>query len=141
MGLISKNFTLEELCVTETGLPNIPDDEAKSKLLYLATYLLQPIRDKWGPVLVHSCYRSDAVNKSIGGVNTSQHLAGEAVDFSVPGVNLGMIFSWAKANLKYGQLIDESKGPNKNWIHISLVRTNGVNQQSLIMRDGKYENA
>ena len=139
MARLTENFTLEELTVTDTGLPNIPSEVQTEKLLYLATYILQPIRQKFGPVVVHSGFRSDAVNASIGGVKTSQHLLGEAVDFSVPGVNLGMVFSWCKANLRYGQLIDESKGGDKNWIHVSLCRIGGVNQQSMIMREGKYE--
>ena len=46
MGFLSRNFTLEELCVTGTGLPNIPDAGHTEKMLYLATYILQPIRNK-----------------------------------------------------------------------------------------------
>lgn len=139
MGKLTKSFTLEELCVTSTGLPNIPDDTAKEKLLYLATFVLQPIRDKFGPVVVSSGYRSGAVNSAIGGVKTSQHCFGEAADIDVPGVNLGMVFSWIRANLQVGQCIDEEKN-GKKWLHVSLPRLGGVNNQFMTYRDGVYKN-
>jgi len=138
MGNLTKNFSIEELTVTNSGLPNVPDDKAKEKLLYLATYILQPIRDKFGVVVVNSGFRSGSVNSAIGGVATSQHCFGEAADIDVPGVNVGMVFAWCKANLKFGQCIDESAN-DKKWLHISLPRLGGMNQQSMTMREGKYE--
>ena len=42
---LSKNFTLEELAHTDTGVSNVPNDEQRYKLLLVAIYLLQPIRD------------------------------------------------------------------------------------------------
>ena len=42
---LSKNFTLSELARTDTGLPNEPNYHEQQKLLYLATFILQPIRD------------------------------------------------------------------------------------------------
>lgn len=142
MAKLTENFTLEELTVTETGLPNVPDSVQTEKLLYLATYILQPIRNRFGTTVVNSAFRSDAVNKAVGGSKTSQHPEGEAADIEVPGVNVGMVFAWCKANLKYGQCIDEEKtvnGKKKKWLHISLPRMGGVNQQAMIMREGKYE--
>lgn len=141
MGKLTNNFTLEELCITSTGLANIPDPAAKEKLLYLATYILQPIRDKFGSVVVSSGYRDSAVNSAIGGVKTSQHRFGEAADIDVLGVNLGMVFSWIRANLKVGQCIDEtSPDGKKRWIHVSLPRLGGVNNQFMTYRDGVYKN-
>lgn len=138
MAKLTENFTLEELTVTNTGLPNVPDTVQTEKLLYLATYILQPIRNKFGVVVVNSAFRSDSVNSSIGGVKTSQHRDGEAADIDVPGTNLGMVFSWCRANLRFGQLIDEYKN-GSHWLHISLPRIGGTNQQVLIFKDGKYE--
>lgn len=65
---LSDNFNLEEFCVTDTGLPNMPDGAAQSKLLYLAIYILQPIRNIWGTLKINSGYRSLEVNQAIGGV-------------------------------------------------------------------------
>lgn len=124
---LSKNFTLEEMVVTNTGLPNIPQDIHKEKLLYLANYIMQPIRDKWGEVTICSGYRSIEVNKVIGGSDTSQHIQGEAADFILP--DMDKVFDWIVLNIKFGQCIRESKNI-KEWIHISLPRLNQVNQQA-----------
>jgi uncharacterized protein YcbK (DUF882 family) len=141
VGNLTKNFSLEELTVTNTGLPNVPDDKAKEKLLYLATYILQPIRNKFGVVNINSGFRCDAVNKSIGGAVTSQHRFGEAADIEVPGVNVGMVFAWVRANLQVGQCIDEmSPDGTKKWLHVSIPRLLGMNQQFMTFRDGVYKN-
>lgn len=137
---LTENFTLEELTTTNTGLPNVPTNQEQEKLLYLATYILQPIRSKFGRVVVNSGFRSDSVNLAIGGAKASQHRYGEAADIDVPGVNLGMVYAWCRENLKFGQLIEEFKG-DAHWIHISLPRIGGTNQQTLKFKDGVYSQA
>jgi hypothetical protein len=136
---LSKNFTLDELIVTSTSGSNIPPGLHKEKLLYTANYLLQPIRDKWGPVLVNSGYRSQAVNTAIGGSSASQHCKGEAADIRTPTADLWGVYLWILDNLNFGQCIYEEKGTAK-WIHISLPRVNKTNQQALLYKDGKYSN-
>jgi zinc D-Ala-D-Ala carboxypeptidase len=138
LGNLTKDFSISELTVTNTGLPNVPNQIQTEKLLYLATYILQPIRNKFGPVVVNSGFRCDAVNKSIGGSVTSQHLEGEAADIDVPGINVGMVFAWVRANLQVGQCIDEEKG-GKKWLHVSLPRHGGMNQQFMTFRDVVYK--
>jgi hypothetical protein len=53
------------------------------------------IADRYGekPLIVNSWYRDPATNKSVGGVYNSRHLAGDAVDFTVPGVPAGNIYA------------------------------------------------
>jgi len=136
---LSKNFTLDELIVTSTSGSNIPPGIHKEKLLYTANYLLQPIRDKWGPVVVNSGYRSQAVNTAIGGSSTSQHCKGEAADIRTPTADLWEVYLWILDNLSFGQCIYEEKGVAK-WIHISLPRVDKPNQQALLFKDGKYTN-
>jgi hypothetical protein len=132
---LSKSFMLDSLCVTSTGIDNTPEDNEKQKLLFVACYLLQPIADRFGTIYVHSGYRSRAVNKAIGGSRLSQHMLGEAVDFSVPGIEIETVFKWCIKNLVYGQLILEIAN-GKEWIHISLPRIGGQNIQVLTF-DGK----
>ncbi|MBI5887074.1 MAG: peptidase M15 [Deltaproteobacteria bacterium] len=140
---LSKNFTLNELTHTDTGLTNEPDDAQKEKLLYLATYVLQPIRDRWGGIKVTSGYRSTAVNAAIGSTPHSQHLFGEAADFVplVAGVSvsqkLDSIFAWlvSESGIPFGQCIRETSG-SRQWIHVSLPRLNAANQDALVY-DGK----
>ena len=81
---LTRNFTLEELTATNTGLPNTPSKGsiAYSKILAMAR-LLQYVRDVCGfPIYVNSCYRSPRVNSKVGGARTSFHLYGQAVDIS-----------------------------------------------------------
>ena len=91
---LSKNFTLDELIVTSTSGSNIPPGIHKEKLLYVANYLAQPIRDRWGVVIVNSGYRSEAVNAAIGGSKTSQHPRGEAIDIRTPDADLWEVYLW-----------------------------------------------
>ena len=136
---LSKNFSLNELTVTSTSASNEPTEDHKDKLLYLCQYLLQPIRDEFGPVQVNSGYRSEGVNLAIGGSKTSQHCKGEAADIRTPNANLWGVYLWILDNLSFGQCIHEEKGAAK-WIHISLPRIDRPNQQALLFKDGTYTN-
>lgn len=145
MTTLSPNFTLEELTATATGLPNVPNDVERYKLFIVANYLLQPIRNKFGAVHVTSGFRSEAVHEAIKSsqgaptASKSQHLLGEAVDF-IPEVSLEDVYSWAKENLVYGQIIIESNN-GKKWIHISLPRVDRPNMMALVFDNGTYRNA
>ena len=86
---LSEHFMLEEMCYSrvgvENGVENIPGREALVALKYLATELLEPLRKLYGkPVVVTSGYRSEEVNRLVGGVPGSQHTRGEAADCYVP---------------------------------------------------------
>lgn len=134
---LSRNFTLQELTKTATGAPNTPGKAESEKLLYLASYILQPLRDRFGSLRVTSAYRSAAVNSSVGGSSSSQHLSGEAADFMPAEKDIDTVFKWivTESGLSFGQAIRERKSGN-NWIHISLPRLDGSNQQALVY-DGK----
>lgn len=78
---LTDNFTLKELTKTNTGLPNLITDLEIDNLTRLCQKVLQPLRDIYGkPIIVNSGYRSERVNKAVGGVPTSQHRRGEAAD-------------------------------------------------------------
>lgn len=67
-GQLSTNFTLSELTVTSSRLPNIPTAAEITRLQALVTNVLQPLRNLYGkPIIVNSGYRSPAVNKEQGG--------------------------------------------------------------------------
>jgi len=85
---LTPHFTLEELCVTSTGLPNVPPESVVNRLRLLATYILEPLRFELGgkPIHVNSGYRSDALNAAVGGAGTSMHKTGEAADIYVSGL-------------------------------------------------------
>jgi hypothetical protein len=137
---LSHDFTLAELTATETGLNNYPDSEAMYRLYYLATFILQPIRNRWGRIRVNSGYRSPQVNASIGGVYSSQHMRGEAADIVPLDANIEDVFGWIRRNLIYGQVIlEERKGVQ--WIHVSLPRYYAPNQEALLYSNGIYSKA
>ena len=84
---LTDNFTLKELTKTNTGLPNLITDLEIDNLSRLCQKVLQPLRDIYGkPIIVNSGYRSERVNKAVGGVPTSQHRRGEAADITAGSV-------------------------------------------------------
>lgn len=129
---ITNNFTWEELLRTSTGLDNTPTKEAKAYLEELCELILQPIRDEYGkPLIVTSGYRSDKVNKAVGGAKTSQHLRGQAADIKTDSkANNKVLFELIinmieDKKITVGQLIDEK---NYSWIHVSLPTLKKNNQ-------------
>ena len=141
MELFTKNFSYDELIASATakrlGIDNTPTSEEKEKLRRLAIEVLQPIRDAWrGVIVVNSGYRSEALNKAVGGVKTSQHRLGEAADIKPVKMTDGgkmyrMIQNMVnKGQLNVGQCIWEyGNSKNPQWIHVSLPRKNKENNQ------------
>lgn len=125
-----KYFTINELTKTSTGISNIPNAEQVANLIYLVENLLDKAREELAmPITVTSGYRSEAVNRRVGGVATSQHTKGEAVDL-VCGDNAKLFNILKKMN--FDQLIWE-KGNNIQpaWVHVSLKRI-GINRKQVI---------
>lgn len=139
MTQLSANFTLDELTITSTRLPNEPTEEQKQLLQYVAQYLLQPIRDRFGRIRVTSGFRSREVNDSIGGSPNSDHMDAAAVDFIPVDADLFDVFKWCRENLRYGQLIYENKG-DAWWIHISLPKLGRDNMIAMTYSNGVYTN-
>lgn len=140
---LSENFSVEELSRTDTGIYNTPGQEPLEKLLYLATYVLEPIRLRWGRLKVNSAFRSKQVNDKIGGAATSQHLLGEACDFVPLDADIEEVFKWTMNMMQYGQCILEEKvilGNLKRWIHISLPRIAKQNMMAMTYDGGIYHN-
>lgn len=123
---LSKNFTLKELTRSDVavrkGLDNTPNKYERECLKNLVVNVLQPIRDKFGPVIVSSGFRSEAVNRAVGGSASSQHRHGQAADIECPGWDNLTVAKWIRDNLDFDQLILEfyTPGePNSGWIHCS----------------------
>ena len=84
---MSTNFTLSEMISSQTatrlGIDNTPNDDQIENLKELCEKVLQPIRDKFGPVRVTSGLRVPELNTAIGGSGSSQHCKGEAADINM----------------------------------------------------------
>ncbi|MBQ3946383.1 MAG: DUF882 domain-containing protein [Alphaproteobacteria bacterium] len=101
------------------NISNIPDKKSLDNLLLLIVDCLQPIRNYIGkPMKINSGYRSARLNGHplINGAANSQHITGQAADFTIKGMTPKQIIEKIKASgVEYDQLINE-----KNcWVHIS----------------------
>jgi hypothetical protein len=134
---LSANFSLHEMCKSETalrmGYDNTPDDEATENLRLLCEKVLQPVRDHYGKgVKVNSAYRSPESNAAVGGSKTSDHCKGMAADIEIPGVANADLAQWIMDNLDYTQLILEfyTPGiPDSGWVHVSFDPNNLKKQE------------
>lgn len=131
-----KYFTLEELCSTKTGITNIPSWQAVENLKALVNNVLDPLRESWcKPIIVTSGFRCKAVNDKVGGVATSQHTKGQAVDLDIGTTeqNKELFDFICKSGLTFDQLLLENNGA---WVHISY-NINKNKQQILYINDKK----
>ena len=91
-------------------------------LAYLCHMVLQPLRDRFGPIRITSGYRCPELNRAVGGVKNSQHLQGEAADIHLPSVEKGLEYlAFLKTLPAVHELIWERNG-NTHWIHVSARR-------------------
>lgn len=144
-----KYFTLEEMFhsdkANEMGFNNDPrtilsvydSDKIITNITNLIVEVLDPARELLGkPINISSGYRSDKLNKAVGGANTSQHLLGEAADITC--YNNKYLFDIIKQNLIFDQLILEEtnvNGKKTEWVHVSY-RKGKNRRQAFRMQNG-----
>jgi uncharacterized protein YcbK (DUF882 family) len=116
---LTKNFTLEELTITDhREFDNTPNETERANLVRLAG-LLELVKVALGgkPVMVNSAFRSKQVNDAVGSKDTSQHRVGCAADIRVPGMTPDQVVKAViTAKLPFDQLIREFD----RWTHISI---------------------
>lgn len=135
MTKLSQHFSLAELTVTSTGLPNSPDTQQLSRLTATAQ-AMDEVRKLLGhPIRVNSGFRSAAVNRKVGGAPTSAHALGYAVDFVCPafGDPMAICKAIVASSIKFDQLIMEMN----RWVHISFDPR--MRQQVLSWWGGPYK--
>ena len=136
MTLLSPNFTLDEFTNSQTaarlGIRNDPPADVYPTLKKTANGL-ELVRMLLGgkPILISSGYRSPALNSAVHGQSSSQHLAGEAVDFTCPqyGTPEQIVAAIAKSTIPFDQVILEFS----RWVHISFSSRN--RRQALVIDD------
>ena len=99
---LSQHFTLGELTRTsaKTTDGNIPSHVHIENLCRLCSWL-EMLRDEWNrrygegddPIIINSGYRSEAVNKAVGGAKGSNHLTGCAADIRVAGMEQALRYA------------------------------------------------
>ena len=100
------------------GIDNTPPPVVVERLQALCVNVLEPLRAlARAPIHITSGYRSQRLNRAIGGASTSQHVLGEAADLVMPGLGSGEIFNLIRrSGLDFDQMIEEG-----TWIHLSYT--------------------
>jgi hypothetical protein len=162
---ISKYFVLKD-CLFSSSAERRPDlqelqynpsDEIVQNLILVCTNCLDRIYEylhsQGYGMSITSGYRSEKLNKLIGGSSTSDHVKGRAIDFQIflldrkttLNLNIGykLLYKWITQNLEYDQLIWEYGNVDcPSWLHISY-RHGGNRKMNLRIGSytgNKYEN-
>ena len=154
---ISQNFSLQELVHSPTALHAGIDQEehldtnAVSRITALVLSVLQPVRDKFGPTKVNSCFRSKQLNDLVNGSPNSSHCCSgtsSAADIEIASEDVSNmeLAVWIRDNLEFDQLILENynpnrvskitgkkEGPNSGWVHVSYSAVGDNRKQVLRM--------
>ena len=132
---LSQHFTLGELCKTsvKTADGNIPSHAAIENLKRLTGWL-EMLRSEWNnrygdgddPIIINSGYRSAQVNKAVGGVATSNHLTGCAVDIRVLGMEQLLRYAVILLDISdesqedFDELLIERNTKGSYWLHFAV---------------------
>ena len=129
---LSEHFSLAELCKTKTRIENVPNEAQVENLKRLCRWL-ERLRKRWNdkygdgddPIIINSGFRSEAVNKAVGGVPTSNHLTGCAVDIRCIGMEQALRYAAILLDISdmssedFDELLIEQKR-SVVWIHFAV---------------------
>ncbi len=146
---LSEHFKLAELCKTsvKTKDGNIPSHVAIENMKRLCGWL-EMLREEWNkrygdgddPIIINSGYRSLQVNKAVGGVATSNHLTGCAVDIRVLGMEQLLRYAVILLDISdesqedFDELLIERNSKGTYWLHFA-VRPAG-NRRKIRLMEG-----
>ena len=141
--LLSDNLSLAEAISSATalrkGIANKPTQQHLLNLKEVALHIFQPCREHFGkPLRVTSGYRSEALNKAIGGSSKSQHSKGEALDMqSTKGYTNKELFMYIKEHLEFDQLIGEfpDNVGEYAWVHCSYKKEGNRGEVLIAYKD------
>ena len=141
---LSQHYTLGEMTKTGTGIPNIPSRVNIENLRnlcenwleemrydYNTLYCLKPGEDyetsqSVEPVVITSGFRSEDVNRAVGGSPTSNHLSGCAVDIRCAGFEQAVRYATILLDIAddtrqdYDELFIERKKGGRYWLHFAV---------------------
>lgn len=132
---LSQHFTLGELCKTsvKTKDGNIPSHVQIENMKRVCSWL-EMLRSEWNnrygdgddPIIINSGYRSAQVNKAVGGVATSNHLTGCAVDIRVLGMEQLLRYAVILLDISdesqedFDELLLERNAKGTYWLHFAV---------------------
>jgi len=147
---LSEHFTLGEMCKTsaKTADGNIPSHVHIENLKRLCGWL-EMLRDEWNrrygslipnpspkgegnsddPIIINSGYRSEAVNKAVGGAKGSNHLTGCAADIRVADIEQALRYAVILLDISddsredFDELLLERSPPSDNRRKVRLIQS------------------
>ena len=140
MSKISKHITYKEATRSVTalrlGIENKPSEYELQNMELIAEKVFEPLREAVnGPIKINSFYRSEELNKAIGGSSRSQHCQGRAIDIDdfYGYVSNAYMYYYIKDNLDFDQLIWEfGTDTNPDWVHVSYVDSDSNRKRCLL---------
>jgi len=134
------NFKYSEFVKSSTalryGIKNEPNEEQWKCIELVASHILQPVRNQFGPIRITSGFRTVDLCLKVGSSATSNHARGQAVDFEPysDSIKLADVLIWVHDNLEFRELIAEYFPGG--WIHCAY-RENG-NNKTLKLKDDNH---
>ena len=122
---LTEHFTLEEFTCSTTAkrlkIENKIPDHLMSNIQFTAKKLELVRAALAYPIIITSGYRCPALNTQVGGVSTSAHTKGLAVDFHCDyGTPKQICQRLIDAGVQFDKLIQE----HNQWVHIGFSPTN-----------------
>ena len=154
---LSQHYTLGEMTKTGTGIPNIPSRVIIENLKrvcewleemrydYNTLYCLKPGEDyetskSVEPVVITSGFRSEDVNRAVGGSPTSNHLTGCAVDIRCAGFEQAVRYASILLDIAddtrqdYDELFIERKKGGRYWLHFAVRPENNRRKMMFLLK-------
>lgn len=119
----SRYFSLDEILAKNdrSELIDLIQDPAKVANMQSLLSILDNLREEFGkPIVINSFYRDSAHNIRVGGVKTSKHLRGAAVDITSPDFDnlYQVVIHSVKLNWRVLPYI------KRKFLHLELIRYN-----------------
>ena len=124
---LSEHYSLGEFTESEyKDVYNIPSHVAIENMKRICGWL-EVLRDRYGaPIIINSGYRSPQLNKLVGGVATSNHVTGCAVDIRCSGAEQAIRYAYIlldyadESNELFDELLIEKSARGSYWVHFAV---------------------
>lgn len=136
---MASNFSIKELCFSETALRNNINNAPGKQELENIIYTIKGMENvrkllNNNPIFISSGYRCLAVNELLNSKKTSAHVKGLACDFVCRkfGSPKEIVKKIVESNIEFDQVIEEYD----SWVHIAFSKNNARKQALTINKKG-----